>query len=103
MTDNIVDIAGRHHDDAAGWDPRTTALDMVRARLVKIEADRVSVGLPRLVDADMTVHQRANGVKALLTGPLDAEVVAGAAAQCVALLVWLLRVEDASPYTGDAA
>lgn len=91
------------HDDAAGWDPRGTALNMVRDTLAKINHDRARKGLPRLADADMTLEQRLNAIGFILRGPQTVETLAAAAAQLVAAMSALLRAEDASPFTGDAA
>lgn len=102
MTD-LHRIAGDMHADAAGWDPRRTAFEMVRSRLAKIDSDRVRVGQARLVDADLTVQNRVNAIGAALSGPQGPESVAAAAAMTVALLMFMLKAEDASPFTGGEA
>lgn len=92
------------HIAASGWDPRGTAFEMVRRTIAKTDDDRERVGLPRLVDADMTVEQRVNAIRFVLGGEdVTPETVAAAAAQCVALLMRMLKEEDASPFTGGAA
>lgn len=101
---SLGDQARAMHADASGWDPRRTAFEMVRRTLVKTDDDRARVGLPRLIDADMTVAQRVNAIRFVLGGEdVSPETVAAAAAQCVALLMRMLKEQDASFSTGDEA
>lgn len=88
---------------APAWEIQRDARNLISDTLDKTNRDRQGCGLPALLDADMTVEQRTNGIKAVLSGPQDVDTVAAAGAQLTALLAWMIRAEHVRPELGDAA
>lgn len=85
------------------WEIQRDARNLISNTLDKIDRDRQACGLPTLLDADLTIEQRTNGIKAVLSGPQDADTVAAAGAQLTALLAWMIRAEHSRPELGTAA